>query len=165
MHNLVENTLGGTASAGSFGNNIGISPNAFADTNEYDGINIKTSELVYKRRNTILETDKADDFVHHTIRFSINGNLTSLKSPGMVYSIHKAIAAQLDISIDDVSIANINYIPGSDGGLSSKTMPILNPGLLKRVGSLPPNHAYEKTFDYRIDYKIKAFSTFIFKSR
>ena len=35
-------------------------------------------------------------------------------------------------------------------------MPIVNPELLKRVGSLFPNHAYEKTFDYRIDYKIKA---------
>ena len=68
----------------------------------------------------------------------------------MVYSIHKAIAAQLDISIDDVSIANINYLPRSDGGLS----PIVNPAFLKRVGSqlLINEYENEKTFDYRIDY-------------
>ena len=71
-----------------------------------------------------------------------------------VDSIHKAIAAQLDISIDDVSIANINYLPRSDGGLS----PIVNPAFLKRVGSqlLINEYENEKTFDYRIDYKIKA---------
>ena len=56
FNNLVENTLGGTASAGSFGNNIGISPNAFADTNEYDGIN--SADRVFNVIPVLLENLK-----------------------------------------------------------------------------------------------------------